>query len=218
MRLALAGWCIAAWFALGITSSAEAAPVTLDFSGTLTFVDSTVFPDLLLGDSFNGVFVYDDTWTGSSTSEFGMYMGGGVGYGFETQVGLLDPLITSTTSMAHYVAVYNFCCPGNMIDGFQLFGFDLNTTGGQYIDLYSTLNQTTSSSQLTELLLPIVPSLFDYQATWTHANDSSGFIDLIGKLEQIRVRESTAVPEPASLSLLMLGIAATYPARKRFNS
>jgi len=183
-----------------VARRAEATPVTIQFTGTLIAVDSNRFPLVSVGDSFSGIYVYDDSWLDVSPIPIlGQYFSGTGAYGFTTQVGAYT-FANVTWATGAMVTIYNACCPGNMIDGLQLQGF--TNTGSQDINLYSVLNQTTTTTQLTQLLSIAPLALFDYQSTWAFNDGSS---NLTGQLNSIQV--VSAVPEPATLSLFVLGLA-----------
>jgi hypothetical protein len=183
-----------------LSTTARAAPVTFEFTGSVTQVPvDEVFGDVVVGSAIIGFYTFDSQAldgapADSSTGSYTMF---GLPYVFSVNVGGHN----FSTSDFLNVSVFNF-----FVDQYTVFAQE---TGGD-LSLEIFLQDNTATA-LGNDLLPLVPPPLgsfaqrDFHLTATIGDGQVQFDGIIGSLNP--VLEPNPVPEPFTFPLILAGFA-----------
>ena len=190
-----------------LTLSAEAAPVTYFFNGSLTTVQAPLSAAFSVGDKFAGSFTVNGSDTDPSPDR-AFYSGGPVfsadvaGHAFFNPGGVVG----STVVENNVSGFDNFVVNGGLF-GFSPPGF----TAG---DFFFILQDSNAVALTSDALIPSFPlALFGTKELGLAFLDSSGIAFIDGNLSYLSTTDPSitanpSIPEPASLPLVGIALAA----------
>lgn len=199
---------------------AQAAPVTYYFGGQLSWVHPDLSPTLSVGNEFNGTFTYESTTVDSSPADpnRGYYAPGPA---FAVTINALTFSIAGGGSGS--VSVVNDL---SGTDKFDAASAGSATTGSinDYIPyaFFLLMDDYTGSAFISDALpaFEVDLALFDVSGFELFL-ENRGALDsgasIHGSLSYLSLTapNATSIPEPGSLALLGLALAATLPPRVR---
>lgn len=212
-------------FGVGLAGRVEAAPITIDFSGVVDFVDPSLTGTFAPGQTLLGSYTFESTTAARS--------------GSTSQFGVFDAISALNFSIGSYIAGANGAFPNGEIQvdndppgtNHDRYGIVSRSTdhltgpsvGGMTPDAFLfRMDDSTNAVFATALTLPTQISLsdFDSSAFFLFFRGADGFVGSVsGQLTQ--AASPAPVPEPASLMLLgsgLLGLAARVRRQRRLSA
>lgn len=210
MKLARNALHLMTALAISAATTVSAAPVTLNFAGSLT----SSFGSLNSGDPFSGSYTFDPLVAATGTSSFAVFndlLGATLSTGsFSATIGpgtgLPELQQDNVAGADRYALVGRNPVGSAPIGGLNIlaFGFRLDdTTGTAISDALTLLNSPSLASFTSNTFLIFFGSSFadpSFQSV-------SGTLDRLGP--------AAVVPEPGTLALLLAGLVVVPLARKR---
>lgn len=194
-----------------VTVSAQAAPITVAFSGIVNIAGTALSPSIVVGSPITGSYTFDSNATNTSATpantgdyavtSFTATVGG---FTFSTVSPTLDLFVEVNTG-EYSVSGSGI---GGTVNGHSLDVFGLSTNNGQVI--------TTTALPLTPP--PALPPATYVLELSFGLPPAQGVVD--GIISSIAVVSNTAIPEPGSLILLgtaIAGLAGRRSTRRRTN-
>jgi len=188
-------------FSLGcLVTAARANPVTVLFTGTVTQVPvDEVFGDVGVGSAITGFYIFnslasDGAPADSTTGSYSMF---GLPYTFSATVGGHSFSINDFLN----IAVFN-----SFVDQYSVFA---QQSGGD-LTLEILLQNNSATAFGTDALPLALPSLGNFAQRDFHLTGliDDGQVQFDGSIDTLQV-----APEPASFTLLLIGVAAFGAAR-----
>ena len=199
--------CVAVAMALGfVAAPAGAAPVTFDFQGTVTLVGPSSpaeFAALLpVGSVLTGSYTFDSTSPDLALPGFGTYAGSSL----SLNVGTLSAVSDGSSLRIH-------ADPGFFGQTFDVYTVETSLVpqafGGLTLSFFTFILQLPNGTLPNELLPLLPPPLPQPASTLFAVLDTGGpGRGIFGAITSLTLHETTAVPEPAPLLLLLAALPA----------
>lgn len=213
IRYTLAVAC--AWM---VAATAQAAPITYTFGGTLGQVNESLRPSLAVGDAFTGSFSIESTAPDVGIQQHGVYIAGYSmnvtvrGYSYSSSVGNVE-VIHDGTSWDQFLVINVAGLNGGVgpVTGPAL--------GGLQPKSFNVLLWSSDSHVLNSTALPTSLSLpsFDIAHHFAMIFDGDNAV-IAGTLTSLTQITAAPVPEASTSAMLALGLGALAVVRRRQRS
>ena len=197
---------------LSMANMVDAAPITYNFTASVTNVlgATSVFPGVAPGQVITGSYTFESTAADEDPANptVGAYRAFGAPYGIRFT--LNGVTFASDASAVYILDNYN----SGLVDGYTAF----SPTGMSTVppgvaptprsSVQLSLATRNTNQYLSDALDPTLPDLASFEA---ESIESVSFVDLFGELGNVRatltsISSPAAVPEPAILGLLAVGV------------
>jgi len=190
---------------IGFANSAQAALLTGNYSGTVTFVPTELSSEFSVGDTISGTYTFESTTAAraGSTMNFAAF----------------DALTSASYTVGSYTAT-SAAAPEIQVDDVMnadrygivsrasegLTGADVNGYSLSFASF--RLDDSTGTAINNALILPTMLDFNDFDSSGffiTFGSVQNGFYTVSGELDSFEITDPSAVPEPSTLILASLG-------------
>lgn len=205
------------------STAASAAPVTINFTGTVSSIPSNlVASPVSIGGPISGSFTFDDSATSGSSSSSGSlfpYLAAQITLAGQT---LVSPATLGSILVGNDRGGFdNFTFNANGASGSNVINFGLNTQGPTTLFSAETLAQLIALagsgdlSALTSRFIQILVASNDSPGPLgTCASFGAGCL-ILSRLDTLSLAPPNEIPVPAALPLFLAGLAGLRFARRR---